>query len=290
MKYCVLYNPKANNSRGEEGAKQLAGLLDGEEVRYIDLTTIEDVASFLADARDERVVLCGGDGTLNRFVNAVAPEALPAELYYYPTGSGNDFWADLGAKTEDGPVDIARYLRDLPTVTVNGRTSRFLNGVGYGIDGYCCEVGDQLRETSDKPVNYAGIAIKGLLFHYKPTGAVVTVDGVRHEYKKVWLAPMMNGRYYGGGMIPTPDQDRLNAEHSLSVLVWHDSGKLPTLANFPSIFKGEHVKKSRMCEVFTGHEITVEFDRGVAAQIDGETVLDVTKCEARAYAPEKVGV
>ncbi len=46
------------------------------------------------------------------------------------------------------------------------------------------------------------IAIKGLLFHYRPTNAVITVDGVTHTYKKVWLVPTMNGRYYGGGMMP----------------------------------------------------------------------------------------
>lgn len=291
MKYRVLYNPKAGNGRGEERAKELAGMLDSEDIRYLDLTQIGDLAAeFAAADADERFVICGGDGTLNHLINGVAPEAMPQELYYYAVGSGNDFWTDIGKAPGDAPVDIAKYLRDLPTVTIQGKTSRFLNGVGYGIDGYCCEVGDQLRETSDKPVNYAGIAIKGLLFHYKPTNAVVTVDGVRHEYKKVWLAPMMNGRYYGGGMIPTPKQDRLNADHELSILVWHGSGKIPTLANFPSIFKGEHVKKSKMCEVLTGHEITVEFDRGVAAQIDGETVLNVTKCEAKAFSAEKVSV
>ena len=44
---------------------------------------------------------------------------------------------------------MTQYLRDLPTVTVNGKHWRFLNGIGYGIDGYCCEVGDALRGKSD---------------------------------------------------------------------------------------------------------------------------------------------
>ena len=34
-------------------------------------------------------------------------------------------------------------------------------------------------------INYTGIAIKGLLFNFKPKNATVTVDGIRHEYKKV---------------------------------------------------------------------------------------------------------
>ena len=86
----------------------------------------------------------------------------------------------------------------------------------------------------------------------------------------------MNGRYYGGGMIATPAQDRLGKERLLSLLVFHGSGKIRTLAIFPSIFKGKHVDHKKVVEVKTGHRITVTFDRPVALQIDGETVLNVT--------------
>ena len=44
-------------------------------------------------------------------------------------------------------MEIGKYLKNLPQVEVNGKKYLFLNGVGYGIDGYCCEVGDKLRET-----------------------------------------------------------------------------------------------------------------------------------------------
>ena len=160
-------------------------------------------------------------------------------------------------------------------MTVKGRTYRFLNGIGYGIDGYCCLEGDRQRETSSKPVNYTAIAIKGLLFHYKPASATVTVDGVTHTYRHVWLAPVMNGRYYGGGMIPTPQQDRLAQPKQLSVMVYHSPRKLQALMVFPSIFKGEHVKKEKVVEILTGREITVEFDAPKPLQIDGETIPEV---------------
>ena len=153
---------------------------------------------------------------------------------------------------------------------------RFINGIGYGIDGYCCEVGDQLREAGKEKIDYAGIAIKGLLFHYKPTNAEIDIDGQKFSYQKVWLAPSMNGRYYGGGMIATPAQDRLGKDRLLSLLLFHGSGKIRTLAIFPSIFKGKHINHTKVVEVKTGHKITVTFDRPVALQIDGETVLNVT--------------
>ena len=124
-------------------------------------------------------------------------------------------------------------------------------------------------------MNYTSIAIKGLLFHYKPTNAKVTVDGKIHTYKKVWIAPTMNGKYYGGGMMPTPKQDRNNKEKTLSVMIFHNCGKLKTLLIFPSLFKGEHIKHTKNVEIMTGNQITVEFDRPVALQIDGETILNV---------------
>ena len=92
----------------------------------------------------------------------------------------------------------------------------------------------------------------------------------------------MRGHYYGGGMIPTPEQDR--ASDTLSLMLFHGAGRIRTLCVFPSIFKGAHVKHKNMVEVHTGHEITVEFDRPTPLQIDGETVLNVTKYTAKTAA------
>ena len=86
----------------------------------------------------------------------------------------------------------------------------------------------------------------------------------------------MHGRYYGGGMMCAPEQDRLAEDGMNTLVVWHGSGKLPTLMAFPSIFKGEHIKKTKMIAVMKGHEISVEFEKPCALQIDGETVLGVT--------------
>ncbi len=281
-KYNVLYNPLAGNGKGENAAKKLKELLNGDELTFTDMTKVSDYrALFASMPEDERVIVSGGDGTLNRFINDTEEIAFENPVYYYATGSGNDFLKDIGGNVGDKPVCIDKYLKALPTVDVKGKSYRFINGIGYGIDGYCCEVGDKLRETSDKPINYAGIAIKGLLFHYHPTSATVIVDGVEHKYKKVWLAPTMNGRYYGGGMIPTPKQDRLNKEHTVSVMVYYGSGKIKSLAVFPSIFKGEHVNHREMVEVLSGKEITVRFDSPAALQVDGETIIGVTEYSVR---------
>ena len=281
--YRILYNPLANNGKGLQTSEALRAIFPDDDLHFEDLTAIGDYASYFADlSAGDVVILCGGDGTLNRFINDTEGLTLNREILYFAAGSGNDFRHDVcGADEENKPFSLAKYIRDLPTVTVKDKTYRFLNGIGYGIDGYCCEVGDAIRQnTPDKAINYAGIAIKGLLFHYKPTNAKVTVDGETRTYKKVWLAPTMNGRYYGGGMEIAPAQDRLG-DGTLSVVVMYGSGKLKTLVVFPSIFKGEHVSHKEMIDIRCGREITVEFDRPVALQIDGETILGVTSYTAR---------
>lgn len=121
-----------------------------------------------------------------------------------------------------------------------------------------------------------------MLFFFKRSNAVVTVDGTEKSYKKVWLAPTMKGRYYGGGMKVAPEQNRDG--DTLSLVVMHRSCKLKTLMIFPSIFKGEHVRHTEMVEVMTGKEISVRFSRPCALQIDGETVLGVTEYSVSAAA------
>lgn len=281
----VFYNPEAGNGCGRKNAKKLEEKLEGE-VFYLDITEFktEDIMAFARD--DDRIIIAGGDGTLNRLVNDLDGAELHRDVYYFPSGSGNDFMSDVKeAAGEDGLVLLNPYIQNLPTVTVNGMTRKFLNGIGYGIDGYCCEAGDALREKGKK-ANYTAIAIKGLLGRFKPRSAFITVDGRELRFENVWLAPAMNGRFYGGGMMVAPGQNRRNGDGTLSLVVMHGKSKLKTLMVFPSIFKGEHIRHEEMVTVVSGREIEVSFDRPTALQIDGETVKNVTAYTARSAGAE----
>ena len=212
---------------------------------------------------------------LEKLVNEIKDLEINNKIYYRASGTGNDFMHDI-EKIDGEEILINQYVHNLPTVYVKDVERKFLNGVGYGIDGYCCEVADEIKKkTPNKKINYTGIAIKGLLFHFKSATATITVDGREYVHENVWIAPTMKGRFYGGGMMVAPNQDRLSGE--VSVVVYHAKSRLKALMSFPSIFKGEHIKKEKIVSIYTGKEITVKFDRSCALQIDGETVLDVTE-------------
>ena len=277
----LLYNPHAGGKPVTDDLDALEFVMDAD-LKAVDITTVKDYREFFNRIDEEEfIILSGGDGTLNRFINATDGLDISQEIYYYPAGTGNDFAKEMGKTGGDNPFPVSQYFKNLPTVEVKGNCYRFLNGVGYGIDGYCCEVGDELRKVPGKKVNYTAIAIRGLLMDYAPTSAVVTVDGVRHEYDDVWLAPTMYGKFYGGGMIPTPDQRRDDPEGKLSCMVFHGKSKLKTLCIFPAIFKGEHVRHTGSVEVLSGHEITVEFSAPRPLQVDGETILNVRSYTAK---------
>ena len=264
-----LYNSLANN-----GIRP--AVPDGAET--VDAVGLDYAAYLQTLAPEDELVLVGGDGTLNYFINAVKGVEIKNRIYLLGSGTGNDFLKDIERQPGE-EVLIDPYLSGLPTVRVNGLEKRFINNMGFGIDGYCCEVADRIKEKSpQEKIDYSGIAIKGLLFHFKPCHAEITVDGVKHEFDHVWIAPTMKGKFYGGGMKMAPEQDRFSGK--LSVVVYHCRSKLRALIAFPSIFKGEHVKKTGLVSVFTGNEIKVRFSRPCAAQIDGETVLNVTEYTA----------
>ena len=281
-KQIILYNKLAGHGKAAVDVHEFSKRFENPVV--IDVTAENGYSDFFEMlSEDDDIVICGGDGTLNHFVNNIHGKDIKNKVFYHAIGSGNDFLRDV-ADVSDSFIEITKYVTDLPTVNVNGMERVFINGIGFGIDGYCCEVGDELKEKSDKPVDYAGIAIKGLLFHFNPVNATVTVDGVKHEFKKVWIAPAMNGRYYGGGIMPTPSQDRLNPERKLSTLIFHGSGRLKTLMIFPKLFKGEHLAHKKHITLLEGKDIKVSFDRPCALQIDGETVKNVTEYSATSAA------
>lgn len=281
----VLVNPLASGGKAEEKVEEAVKNFKNAEYKKLCLIDL-DVKEVVKNAEPEdNIVIIGGDGTLNRFANDTADMEFNCPVYIYKSGTGNDFMKDVEDKVENSMVRINDYITDLPTITVKGKSYRFVNGIGYGIDGMCCEVADKMRAQGKENINYAGISIKLLIHGYKCPDAKVTVDGKVYNFRKVWLASGMKGRYYGGGMQIAPSQDRTSGK--LTAAIIHNSGKLKTLLVFPKLFKGEHVKHKKIFTAIEGRKITVEFSHPMALQIDGETILDVSSYTIRSHAKVK---
>ena len=106
----ILFNPLANNGNSVESVNKLLETIEGEKM-LCDMTQgyIDTVSSL---EQDDVIVICGGDGTLNRFVNETEGIEIENDILYYAIGSGNDFARDIALEREAAPVSISKYLKN----------------------------------------------------------------------------------------------------------------------------------------------------------------------------------
>lgn len=284
----ILFNPLANGGNGLLGVDEVQAQFPDAVTR--DITALDANAFLSGLTAEDRVILCGGDGTIHHLVNDLAdPTGLEVPVYIWKFGTGNDFWRDVPDKKEKEMVLLNDYIQNLPVACVNGENIRFLNNCSFGIDGRVCEMGEEKKREKGGKVSYAAMALKAIGYDYKCANARVTVDGVTREYKKVWLATAMNGKFFGGGMKLTPGQNR--SRDTFCCIVWHKTPRLLALPLFISVFPGLHVRLKGMFDIHYGTEIEVEFDRPCAVNLDGEVISGITRytaCKAPASRPEPV--
>ena len=70
MSTYVLFNSLSGNGTGKTKAEAIKPFLEGKEINYRDVVEISDAKGFFDGLNpDDELYLCGGDGTLNRFIN-----------------------------------------------------------------------------------------------------------------------------------------------------------------------------------------------------------------------------
>ena len=275
----ILYNPKSNSEHNDLNIIPGKAELERRGAKQINLleTCVRDFLETLT--AEDRVYLCGGDGTLHHFVNNVRGFEFPCPVYVIRSGTGNDFLNDIGQTEPDKLLDVREHISSLPEVEINGEKQLFINGVGMGIDGEVCAGVEEYKKKTGKKANYTAIALKLLAYKYKRPSATVTVDGVTHHFNDVWMAGAMQGRYFGGGMMVAPMQDRTTGK--MNVMVMHGGSRPKILTIFPLIFKGGHIKHKDIVEIFECDEVTVNFNIPIGFQADGEVITGMTSYTAR---------
>ncbi len=274
----LLYNPLSRNGNNPKFIDKTIKHLEknGHKVIKKNIIEIEDVKAFVASLdKDDRIILLGGDGTLNRVANTIYGLEYPQELFMLQAGTGNDFIRSL--KYKDKVVPIKQYLNHLPQVTYQDETRYFLNGAGLGLDGFVIRLVSNSKYKKNK-INYFRHALEGFKKFNSVSGSF-TVDGKTYHEKKLWFVSALNAPYQGGGMKMAPNANRNDDE--LHLLVIKDIPKFLLFLIFPTIYFGKHVIFKKYVEIYKGKKIEVKFDEPTYMQIDGESKypIDSVKIE-----------
>jgi len=268
----ILYNPLSKNNKSNVQTHKLIRYYKKNNIpfRLKSIIKIDDIKDYLEKKQEfDNVILLGGDGTINHFVNAVIDYNMKQDIYLKRNGSGNDFSRSL-INNNKLPQHIMSAVFD------SGEKTHFINGIGMGIDGY---VGYLINQSTKKgKFRYFLNTLKALM-QYIPEPLTVTIDGEKHHFKKAYLVAMNNGKYFGGGMQVAPNAN-INDEY-LDVVVAHSISKLLLFPLFLTIYFGKHVLFKKYVFYKRGKHIHAEFTTPQITQADGENFYDITSIEAK---------
>ena len=183
----ILFNPLSTHCFEIDAlVKRFREIDPDEDLRMIDVTTLNKDEFIKTLRKEDDIIISGGDGTLNRLVNLFDFPSMTQKVFLHKAGNGNDFLRDVN-ELKDDVIEITDLIKNLPTVTINGVTTKFLNGVGFGVDGMVCVESDKMKAKGKKDINYTSLAINIVLFKYKRVNAVVNVDGKEYKFKTVCI-------------------------------------------------------------------------------------------------------
>ncbi len=266
--YYVLYNPSSSDGKSNKKINKLyANLSKIDECYKLNLLEIVDKEIiFLNSLVEEDIVyLCGGDGTLNRFLNAIGENEVKCKLLFYSCGSGNDFKRDF---PKEKFVDLEPIRKNLSKCYINGNEKfYFVNGIGVGIDAVVCRSKNQLNYTGAKK-SYFKITLSTFK-KFRPYSLDIIADGEEIHYDNVWMIICNNGRYIGGGMKVCPDAVR--DDGTFEIVVVHSLPRWLIILLFPLIYFGWH-RHVRGVDYVKCHNLKIVPDGCTILQMDGETL------------------
>jgi diacylglycerol kinase (ATP) len=268
VKRPALLVVNAHSRRGADAAGVVALALErtGVPILHRDCTDAETLPGLIRGLADQvdRVVLGGGDGTLNAAAPGLIGTGLP--LGVIPLGTANDLARTLGIPLD--PQEAARViaagrLRRIDLGEANGRPFFNVASIGFGVD-----LTRALTRDSKRRWGLLGYAAAGLraLERLHPFEVAIVQGGTTHHLRTVHVT-VGNGRHYGGGMTISEhaciDDGRLDL-YSLEVeSLWR------LLRMLPALRSGRHQAWAEI-RTLSGDEIELRTRRPRSVNTDGE--------------------
>lgn len=265
----LIYNPAAGRGRARRHVREAEARLRerGARVDCHASSSPDDLVRVAAEssrAGYDRVVVCGGDGTLNLAVREF--DLGRGTMAVIPMGSGDDFARVTGVPRNvraacDNVLD--GVVREYDVAAAN--QLRYLGVAGLGFDSEVAEYANTRVRLLRGPAVYL-YAILRVLPKFTPRAVRISSEaGVREE--EIMFAAIGNTRQYGGGIRITPDARPDDGQLDLCLV--HRTTRAELLKTLPKAYSGAHVK-SPFVETARGAAFCFESARPMAVYADGE--------------------
>jgi len=265
---CALIMINNLSRQGENSIDPVVRILKNKGIDSIIvcLDRMEDISRLINRYQKDidRIVIGGGDGTLNAAVKPVLESGLP--LGILPLGTANDLARTLGI-----PVG----LEDAAEVLAGGRIGMIDIGVVndiYFLNAASIGLAVGVTHMLDRGIKkrWGGLAYPIAFFKaFRYTRAFlvqISCDGVNHRHKSIHLT-VANGRHYGRGLTVRDDAEIDDQKLHCYSLEPQSFWQLFKAA--PSIVKGTFVNPENI-KLFEGRRIDIITRRPKQIAIDGE--------------------
>ena len=265
----LICNPTAGRGRAHRHIREALSYLEsrGARVEMEESRTPEELTRIASESSRQdydRIVICGGDGSLNLAVRDYALGRTPMALL--PLGSGDDFATVCGIpKSVNKACDIAidGEVREVNVATANGK--RYMGVAGLGFDSEVNEYANNNGKYLSGSLVYL-YAIFRVLPKFKPHRVRIS-NGSGTREQEIMFAAVGNSRQYGGGIRIVPEA-KID-DDLLDVCIVHSTSIGQLLQTLPRAYTGGHVKKS-FVETGRGLEFSFDCDHTLKVFGDGE--------------------
>lgn len=321
--YEIIVNPASKSGKGLKIWLQVEQVLREREIPFhVQLSRkVGDITKFSAalvagisgdaDSAPQKLIILGGDGTMNEVLQGIAsvPDGFErVQIGYLPTGSSNDFardfhfpsdtlslldqilncerphLADIGCLTYANTADFSRiYTPDLTQI------KRYFDvSAGIGFDAAVCE--EALSSSSKNLLNKLGlgkltylvIALRQLIKARKISCDLTIDENTKIHLDKFLFVAGMIHQYEGGGFMFCPGAS--DTDGLLDICVAGNISKLLILLALPTAFVGKHYMFHGI-DKYLATTIRIQTSAPLWVHTDGEVHIkssDITMtCESK---------
>ncbi|MCQ2344560.1 MAG: hypothetical protein MJ002_06535 [Paludibacteraceae bacterium] len=228
-----------------------------------------------------RLIVVGGDGTLNEVVNGIMTsptcESSSVTLALLPHGTGNDWGRYWGMRR--GKTDLVKIIQEGKCVKVDvgrlsfegewGKRSRyFINGLGFGLDAKVCFFTNKLKDIFGGHHWLYTLALVLSIFTHKIRKCTISDCKGKEMELPLFSASVGNSCYSGGGLKQT-DGDPTDGLMFATVI---------KRLTFVNIFRGlsalfaHRLWEASFSEAFITDKLKIRTTRSLLFELDGVMV------------------
>jgi YegS/Rv2252/BmrU family lipid kinase len=270
-KILFYYNPYSGSGLFKNNLDLIIDKLQAKKYQVVPVRAargkcLEQAFSEMVPSEYSRIVVAGGDGTINLCVNAMIEYGIDLPLGILPVGTANDFAYYFGLPTElNAALDIVlgRHFTFADVGNCNGR--HFINVTALG------NVVDVSQKTDPNLKNALGIFAYYLMsitqMHtLKPLPVTLVTPEETYE-ESMFFMVVMNGKSAGGLKTLAPESE-IN-DGKLDVILFRETPLYEMVPLVIEFAQGKHTRNKNVL-AFQTESLRIESPVDISTDVDGE--------------------